>query len=502
LRDVLERRGFVVKVTESRPLAELREAEFVSASGTFPAGFRWEAFLGCFSRRGDRVSLYSIGDLGNQTNFVGAVDPHCALSISIRSMSGQLVEDLQQENIDVLWLSPLIFISSFDFFVGGTVRSLGDYSVTCDERSNSSRRQLWTFVISTSLSTLEGDEHGEPSPLLLEFFQHVTSQLPVGYFAEIDLKRHHRQRCPVGYITLFLSIIQTLGTQTEISGNGTITRDELRHILSYQFHPAMKLEFDSYSFDKSVSLTILNDLLKDARYLRAIEMPMELVGIESWRDCCPPCHEEIALKSPDLYIHLSEGRISPKCLHAISTKHNPYEVTLDMSDCCEEALLEFVHPFMAHDTSIENLLLRSHYNKHRNEDDELITVEEYSCSVADAMPVCQSNNLCIFNVSIAHMTETGLETKQCNRVPWWDYDIFPLLALNFHRKRLTNPTGAVVPVAIRAVNQGIVYSKTTDHIPFNPRIANAGLLFRMVKHQAQSQSVDVPRWTARDAPSM
>jgi hypothetical protein len=496
LRDVLEQRAFLVKNDgQSRRLSEMREAEFVSPDGNFPAEFRWESLNECFYKPAHRAYLYNSGNVGNYTNIFRAVDPHCSVSVSIRSVSGQSVENLQQENIDVLWLSPSIFISSFEFFVGVRERSLLDYSVICnDERSNRGD----VLLRATALGSFEGDEKGGPSPLPLDFFHHVTTLLPAGYFDKIGLQRKHPHRCPVDIITRFLSIVPTHAApiRAAIYGESTITRGELQHILSYQFHPAMKLIFDIFSMDESVSLTILSDLLKDARYRRAVEMPMDLVeDFAPWDLSGRPFCEEITLKSPDLQIRISQACVLPKCLHAISARHNPYEVTLNISDCHETELLDLVHPYMTQYTSIENLFVRCRHHEPWRDVDSASwvgqTVEEYYCSVADVMPMCRSSNLCTFNVSI--VTKRGHETLQCNRVPRWDNDIFPSLTLNYYRKRLTNPTGVVIPLAIRAVNQGIVYSKTTDHIPFNPRMANASLLFRMVKRQAQSQLVDVRR---------
>jgi hypothetical protein len=499
LRDVLEQRAFLVKDDSvSRRLSEMREAEFVSPDGNFPGEFRWESLLGCFYKEGNGVYLYNSGEVSNPTNVLRAIDPHCSVSVSIRSVSGQLVENLQQENIDVLWLSPSIFISSFMFFVGVRARSLLDYCVICDEQSSTFLHQRSAPLRATALCSFEGDEQGDPSRLPLEFFHHVTTLLPAGYFDKIALHRKHPRRCPVDIITRFLSIVPTHAApiRAAIYGESTITRDELQHILSYQFHPTTKLEFGRYSFNWFVSLTDLSDLLKDARYLRAVKIPRDLVKSFSpwdWSLCQPFC-EEITLKSPDLQIHFSDVRVSPKGLHAISTRHNPNEVTLNLSECREKDLLDLVHPWMTHDASIENLFICCRHHTRWREDEQsraAQTGEEYYHSVTDVMPVCRSSNLCIFNISI--VTARGHETLQCNRVPRWDNDIFPSLTLNYYRKRLTNPTGVLILLAIRAVNQGIVYSKTTDHIPFNPRIANASLLFRMVKRQAQSQFVDVRR---------
>jgi hypothetical protein len=141
------------------------------------------------------------------------------------------------------------------------------------------------------------------------------------------------------------------------------------------------------------------------------------------------------------------------------------------------------------DSSLENLCLR--FDGVGKTDAGQIAqeiVHQTSYFVAGGMPACKSSHLCVFNASLVYWADGERTTWKCDRVPWWDQVIVPSLTLNFHRKRLTNPAGAVMQFALRAVNQGIVYRKTTDHVPFDPSIANASLIYKLIKNQAQDQS--------------
>jgi hypothetical protein len=478
----------------------------------FPNKFRWQAFCDCTRASGGVLALYNPGGLENPTNFVRAIDPSCEMLMSIRSVAGQPVV-LQQQDIDVLWLSSSVFISRFSLQVGKVIRTssptarrLVEYNVSFKERDEPCQN---ISLDVTSLSLFAGAGRHEPSSLPLQFFQHLTALLPSDYFKFLFLLKLLPQVCPMDCTTRFLSIIPNHAVPTASRNStvrvlimNTVTREELQQILSHQFNPSVELGFGDNPFDESVSLTILNDLLKDAGYLRAIELPMSLVSNECRRDSCSTRIDEIDFISPDLQIHCSAGRMSPKWLQAIAKKHSARKIRLTFGDyhpcCSRDKYRPFLHPLMDDDTLLENLHLCFHYSKYGNdffelEDEE--TFELVARSAASEIPACKSSNLCVLNLSIEYTGENDQSRWRCNRIQRWDAEIIPLLVLNVHRKRLTTPTGVAVLLAIRAVNQGIVHHKTTAYIPLDPSTANAGLIFRMVKSQAQHQ---VSRSTSLD----
>jgi hypothetical protein len=507
LRDVLQQSEFLVEEGfHSRRLSGLREAEFVSPAGAFPNKFRWQTFRDCIRASGGVLALYNPGGLENPTNIVRAIDPSCQMSMSVRSVAGETV-DLQHQKIDVLWLSSSVFISRFSLQVGKvirspTVRSLVEYNVSFKERDEPCQN---ISLDVTSLSLFTGAGRHEPSSLPLQFFQHLTALLPSDYFKFLFLLKLLPRVCPMDCTTRFLSIIPNHAVPTASRNStvrvlimNTVARDELQQILSHPFNPSVTLGFTYNPFDESVSLTILNDLLKDSRYLRAVELPMGLVSSECWRDSCATLIDEIVFISPDLEIHCSAGGMSPKWLQAIAKKHSAREIRLTFAGyqpySSRDLLRPFIHPLMDDDTSLENLRLCFHYKNADNDFDEQDheeIIRFVARCVAREMPACKSRNLCVLNVSTEYTSENKESRWQCNRmhnrIQWWDEAIVPPLVLNLHRKRLTTPAGVAVLLAIRAVNQGIVHHKTTAYIPLDPSTANAGLIFRMVKSQAQRQ---------------
>jgi hypothetical protein len=506
LRDVLERRGLLVASLEkARIVSEIREAEFVALDGAFPTEFRWET-LQSSSDPGRRGWLSLYPSDGYPVADYRDVDFHSPISISIRSFSGQSIEDLQQHNIDILWLSKSVFVSRFCFTleIEGAYRSfrrLSDYqlSFSCD----AGMERHWFFA--TTLSSIQGDDRWEPSPLPIELFRHLTALLPPNYFDKISLWRWFPQCCPADYLIRFLSIIpphsRTATTTTVrlvLHGHRTVTSDELQLLFSHHFHHLVKLAFDRTPFDESVTETVFNNLLKDAKYLRAVELPHALVWKDSASDC-PLYLVRTELKSPDLWMQLPYNARSSNWLYAFSKHYDSKD--MDVRVCHQnltftatqrrKLLVPFLDPFMDTNSLLENLCLRLTYQFSYVVDDDTKranSLRRVSLMVASEMTTCNSKNLCVFNAYIVYFSEDRLIDWRCNRIELWDKDIFPLLVLNFHRKRLTNPGGPVIQLALRAVNQGVVYSKTTDHLPCDGSIANAGLIFRIVKGHAQGQS--------------
>jgi hypothetical protein len=96
LRDALERRGGFTASDVDRAgggaLAFVTEAEFVTPSDTFPSEFRWEALTSCYR-------IYTRLASGQTTFF----DLTCCQ---------------MGTTVDVLWLSPTVFVSPLHISVG------------------------------------------------------------------------------------------------------------------------------------------------------------------------------------------------------------------------------------------------------------------------------------------------------------------------------------------------------------------------------------------------
>jgi hypothetical protein len=351
-----------------------------------------------------------------------------------------------------------------------------------------SKRELFqpTWLWIYSLSSFVDGQLDQPSPLPLELFRHVTATLAVDCFDVFRLAYSNPQRCPVDFCTRFLSVIpQGAPSQpkaddvwTTYALCGMLTRDDLQAIFSHRFPRTAKLTFDS-SFDESVSLTFFNELVREAPFLRAVGLPKTLV--EEHVEAASVRFEEIIFNSPDKSIHYSRGKLSPVLLQTIAATHTVKEVRITLlgfRDAWQDFLRSYIQPFLRKDATLERLSICFDF-------DEMLpfrpTQSEQVRPWVPAMADCTSRKLVFLNVVVNH----GAKTWNVGRVQQWDQLIFPSLSLNFYRSRMSQSArGGVIPPAIKAVNEGNVYRKTTHHAPSDMSTTNAGLIFKIVKAQA------------------
>jgi hypothetical protein len=379
-------------------------------------------------------------------------------------MHGRPIRRLLPRTIDVWWISPTLFISWMEIFLD--YARLEEFTVTFLEGGTG-----WKFHV-YSLSAF-GSERQIPSWLLpIDFCRHLIALLPANYFRALDLECSPALKSvPLDYFLYFLSIIphdapqpppcrmdwtflgtQEPWTQFYLSLGRKISQDELRSIFSHQFHPAVMMSFYSGVIDESVSMDVFCNLLQEARYLRAVQLPGRLIR----NDNNPKLSfEKIHCKAAVLTSFLPGGNYSSAFLLSYSKLNEVTDIHMDFSewqwesDMYRTGLPSFITPFIQEST-LERLSLRLRdYNRRMK-----------MLLVLGAIPVCTSKDLCFFNV----------EVKACDRyrnldhIEPWDRGLFPALALNYCRKNITKPVEAL-SLAIKAVNHGVMYRKTTDHLP-------------------------------------
>jgi hypothetical protein len=477
LRVALERSGFRAIDLENNSRPEcLTEAEFVAPNGGFPSDFRWGALQSCYRDR--------------ESDTAGKVTP-----------DGRV-------DFDILWLSPTVFICSLEF------ERQGDYlpndcqiaiglNVENDEK-------IFQFN-AYSLSSLFPGELDEPSLLPFQFLQHVTALLPVNYFDEILLFRLCRHRCPIDHMLQFLAIVPSdgdmaraasadCGTEFIFDCEGcTFTVDELKAVFSHPFHPSVKLGFGCHPFDESVPMI---EMLKLSMHLRSIDIPEHLFGMF--------LHEgprvNFSVRSSNLTMHgtsaLNGDNCTPTLLGTIATIHDVGDICLRGEPCgtaAQKLVLECcIRPFV--NGSLKSKSLRVHLvgdegvRLHESE------IKEWAAALSVS---CKSKELQKFNVCF--YPAPNHRPRKLDKVKQWDAEIMPSLVLNYCGENLTRPLeGKILPVSVKAINQGMVYHKTTGHDPFDMRIANAGLIYALLRTKAgETQGVgdwhDVFSRLAQDA---
>jgi hypothetical protein len=479
LRDLFESKGYRTYDEHSQRSSAMREAEFVD--GDFPEQFRWEIFKHCFEQASpDYVFMFnrdSVAVMGGHAPVVAAYNPK---SKHIRSMCGLPITGLLQRKIDVFWISPTVFVSWISFDLEGDC--LYDFKVEF-----TASHPLSCYVY--SVSAFSDGRRKPSSSVAMRFFRHLISPLPANYFFTIRL---HVDALFVDKRFLlddFLSIIphdapqppsrsaDTPWTTFQLSLRDYITKDEFRVIFSHKFHPVVKFSFVGCCFDPWVSFDVFCDLLRQARFLRAVDLPTHLIGAKEE----PKLRfKRIILKSQDLTASFSDEKwdISPALLHSFSTRHEVTDIRME----CHEGFLKrgtnrrelraSIKPFFQPNSNLEQL-----------------TIQFYGPPCLDhgrlenVVTACLSRNLCFFNVSFNFCTIDG----GLNRVQLWDHCVFPSLSVNYWRIKLKKPD-TPISLAVRAINQGLIYRKTTDHVPYDATIAFAGVIFCVVSDGSRSLS--------------
>jgi hypothetical protein len=307
LRDALERQGgFTASdsyCARDPVLAIVAEAELATPSDIFPSEFRWEALKSCYK-------------------------------IYTHHASGKTTVDQKGTSVDVLWLSPTVFISPLHIRVGeyrevdsGFRRMSYDCEIKFIQREEENAKNVFLFRV-YRLWSLAGGDVEEPSLVPFQFLQHATALLPVNYFGSIVLSRvgSFAQRCPSDHLLQFLDVVPN-GSATEegcytnvvLVGGFSITRDELQAILSHPFHPNVHLGFDSFPFRDKIPMI---EMLKETRSLRSVDIPFQVIySVER-----SPVFA-LSAQLSNLMMHAS-ARISPSQLGAIATIHNVYDISI------------------------------------------------------------------------------------------------------------------------------------------------------------------------------
>jgi hypothetical protein len=476
LRDVLERERFH---SRSSCLSGLRELEF-SNQDTFAEGLRWENLVeslndGCHClHRNDGKIDCCCGPL---------IDPTCREYGSIRALSGESIPDLSQHKFDVLWLSPTVFISRLYFYIN--MRNCSEYSI-CFERRHSKVTRCHVYL----LSCFEEEAVSvTPSlcPLPLSFFRNLVADLPADYFTRICLDDLNPQPGAGNFYTQFLSIIRydaPLGaTAKGDSGTifvlkGAISSDDLSVIFSHQFNPFVRLSFQENRFYTLVTFSDFNSLLRESRYLRALDLPL------------PPTERngsnlllsyQMILRSERLSIYYS-GLISMTVLHAISLIHRLVDIRIE---CClydrtpqklAQEFASFFRSLLQEGSSLQRLRVAL-----------ALDSGQMLLEIIDTFAACFSKKL---NLVCIRSEVIGSDSSQVfAHVKPWDVGLFPTVALNCYQVYLKKHLiGGVVPWAIQAVNKGHLYRRATSHAAFDMSIANAGVIFCIARKFASKQS--------------
>jgi hypothetical protein len=441
------------------------EAEFDGGNGTFPDSFRWDTLRGCLrDKKGCCAALFTDRSVSNDGK-----------AQSVRRLCGTQVAYFDKQDIDVLWLSPTVFISTMDLELhlpGDNWEPNYAYDYALRLTTESGEYFLYNVY---SLSFFEGNGFTAPSPLPMNLLRHVFANVRPGYFKTVELGLSYAredERLPVECLLAFVAIVpdtpmspseRTDAIQLKIETK--MNRDDLQEMYSHHFHPSVELSFAG--LDESVPLSMFLELSRGCQHLRTVNLPEHFFETGDIH----PTHSRVVVDSTFKSTRMTlqsfgKPKFSHVMLHQIATGLGSKELNISVEHPWRrrDHLHLCIQPFLQEDSILERIGVK------------LLTRVNKSSS--STITQCQSRSLCFFDVSLA--PRKGKRTSA--HLASWDKVLFPRLSLNYYRKHLTQRVcGGAIPLAIKAVNMGIVYSKTTAQVPFDMSTANAGLIFRFLK---------------------
>jgi hypothetical protein len=438
-------------------LSRMREVEFTCCDGGFPDGFRWETFVSYFSdKTGPDVVLYS-SNMWNR----GPSPP----STRVRRFAWNLCCN---HKFDVLWLTPRVFIARRRFSID--YNALYDYIVRLDGRTSSD------FYVYQLFSILDPRVHLSPPSVPFAFLCHLMEFLDADYFDRICLELPPNWPLPPALYEQFLSIIphkaRPMTTENRCATfqlRGLATRATLRQILAHQFHPEAKFDFDLHChFLDAASVDEFSHLVRESKYIRTVAVTSHYTPDHVAADGL--FITGAVFKSPLLTIRY-RGLLPAGMLHSIATFHDTVNLSIygristqssfgyvtDIQKRLLKDTVPYLQPFFHESSAVERL----HIGIYGGCLESRFGPTEFTA--------CTSRKLSCLLVVL-------------HRVERWDSLLFPAITLNCYRNRLKkNMDRGILPLAIKAVIEGNVYHRTTNHEAFDMRIANAGLILCILR---------------------
>jgi hypothetical protein len=509
LRDVLESRDFYVHDNENdRPkLAVMREAEFVTCQDRDKMD--WESFLQVFSGVKNDVTLYYGDDAHTFYGHVSVFQPDGNDSHSIRLLSGQAVSSSPHAKIDVLWLSPTVFISTFQFYLyiaEEEYLSFHSYQVRTQPRGMPSRTM---YFCAGELAPFEtcSDFSGpnlEPSVLPLEFLRRMTASLPPGYFSTLSLTRC-RHNFPVDFFKAFIECLPAVSQSqpvdpsmhTRLEFLRGITNEELQVILSHGKLHGVQLSLGDGKYDSPPSIEI-NQTLRNWPHLCSFAAPRTMVE-------CDYAGESFATNESLEFLEI---------LPIAATNDLPLKLFDEITSNLSVRELKISFEIANYLTGLDEIPAKLRYLLervlHGRSSVKKLTVcfsfynlyNDFGKAYNRALKAFKAIELHTFSdVTGLHFLSFTFEyykysrpssnsgdrkrtrkIKNPLRPRWWDRNLAPYLALNFYSEHMPpKMITPLMPLVIRAVNLGIVYRSTTHHLPRDMNIPSAGFVYRLVR---------------------
>jgi hypothetical protein len=382
-----------------------------------------------------------------------------------------------------------------------------------------------------SVSTFDSLEHGLLRDESLQFLNHVLSPLPVGYFCHMRLQVFDAKFSPAQY-TFLLSLIPPdaaqwhrgaddlrtkrcrIQTLTDVTLEGIYNTAQLLAVMSHNYNPHIQMSFTGFD---TISRDEINEALLQSKQLRQVHVPSLLAYYSedgdvdtsfSTNECIESLHLRVENEDPSWSLLL--GIVDNRRIQQLTVTHK-----IEWSDSehtMPEMLFDglFVHVLPEH-ASLKEVHVNVKIEADDSSDpfDDINEFFRWQLDWFDTHPTMFHNvgvgSLLFLNVGACVDGYVGdgefiHHTWNMKANKWWDNFITPGLSLNWYRDHeehashwSVTPSGAssgenktanaLLTQIVRAINFDILYSKTTNQLPFDTRTANASVICHLVQRK-------------------
>jgi hypothetical protein len=499
--------GFDVLYPRSHEWSELTEIEFIpekpswyswlywkdSVNPVFPSGFRWEAFLKCWSPCAAGAIYLSTPDAEVYEARVPVRDLCLSRSWCLPGAW-------------ILWLSDTIFLSLTKFSLRNQIKlapHLYQYQVSFSRERG---YYVYSILSFTARSWEEAMGTAHPSEIPLHFFHHVTAGLPNGFFSDLELSGCQGFLSP-RLCTLFLSLIKSSDNMVEREPQSTIRflteldtgcdkasqirESQLVVIMEHHYNAQVKLELGTVGWD--VPKDRVNQLLRESQHLRHLTVPDQMINFDSTDPSFTSNPHFLSLEIPKI----TNGKISMKLMDGLAlntgvrdfvitfsvTHHEPFMTAL------LETLTYLFGRVLPRCRSLSTLTLASQSygcDSSTRQRQDAFCEEIVRCMTSSTQTEAKDRFGSLWSIKITR-DFYGFKKKRVLRPSsTWDRLVSPSLVLTWSRRQRNEhsahrrlPLG-LIAAAVRQINHNVMYRKTSDVAPHDSRTANAGAIYDFI----------------------
>jgi hypothetical protein len=386
------------------------------------------------------------------------------------SDTGVMLSD--DKTFDILWLSATEFLTLLEFSGGNWVRKLHSMKV-----------EVGGVSLTVHAHRLMKCEYSEewnlklnPPPVRpLRFMAHLVAPIWEGISAiTLDFATAPPEEATLDLIP---TTDHALTRTVTVTLRGATT-DLLRALASHPLHSQVLLRL-RWGYQGGVSALEMNDCLKEFQKSVHLEVPEQLLEFNDYETsfAANPAFQSLTIVAP------ASTRLSPKMMDAMACNAGMKHLTIDCDDWQKtgtgmELIVTLLRKVALESASLESLTLVSHYDYFSSTYQPFKNVQGTFDGLAEHLDSNKIHVLSKFLLTFPYNQRKSLVKSNAD----WDSQFAPSLLLNCLRRQPGGrPSARVSGVAVQSINQGRLYSRATNIVPFDRSTSSASAIFDILR---------------------